>query len=92
MIDPSAIRHNPGRIETLNAAAVEARAALNEVAQKARQRSVVVEGEKHTSAFSALGAAQQAIDLHQRGDEHARYSVNIDGTFSKMSQAVLYLR
>jgi hypothetical protein len=74
-----AIRDNPERIETINAAAVEARAAQSEVAQKARARSVTVEGERHTTALDALGAARQAIDLQQLGDEHARYSVNIDG-------------
>jgi N12 class adenine-specific DNA methylase len=73
-----AIRDNPDRIATINAAAVEARAALSEVAQKARKRSVTVEGEKHTTALDALGATQQAIDLQQLGNEHARYSVNID--------------
>jgi hypothetical protein len=74
-----AIRDNPGRIRTVDEAAVEARAALNEVVQKARERSVTVEGERHTTALNALGAARQAIDLQQLGDEHARYSINIDG-------------
>jgi N12 class adenine-specific DNA methylase/predicted RNA methylase len=74
-----AIRNNPERIATINAAAIEARAALNEVAQKARARSVTIEGERHTTARDALEAARQAIDLQQRGDEHARYSINIDG-------------
>jgi hypothetical protein len=73
-----AIRDNPERIEAIDAAAVEARAALTEVAQKARERSVTVEGKKHKTALDALEAAQQAIDRQQLGDEHARYSIDID--------------
>src|SRR5262249_32643661 len=57
----------------------EARTALTEVAQKARERSITVEGERHKTALDALEAAQQAINRQQLGDEHARYSINVDG-------------
>lgn len=74
-----AARDYPGLIESGRAEAAAMRAEIDKVAEAARGRTVMVEGNTFESGVEAMQFAEGEIARQKRGDENAKWSLDVAG-------------
>lgn len=74
-----AIKDLPAKIESATSMAEEVAERRNTLQKEARERSLTVNGVKHSTAFAAMSAATASIREQQGDNDKARYEVEVGG-------------